>query len=208
MGILEIGTSPFISVTSQGTGGKPCQFPTLFTNCDAASITPNVQKTQKPSDLLYRKAAPFILTTDVDVTVVGIDDRARGFLRVFWLWASGHRSFSTVCLNIGTRGVALLVASRGKPGQARENWWLMFPTGLWQSVHIDDLQKSTVMIADVTKLQDVAISQLFEPEEKAERESRGSLWGHSGDGRSGVPGYRCAGGALRCHQGQATPSSH
>nr|XP_025855696.1 E3 ubiquitin-protein ligase RNF213 isoform X5 [Vulpes vulpes] len=46
-----------------------------------------------------------------------------------------------------------------------------FHGGLWQSVHIDDLQKSTVMIADVTKLQDVAISQLFEPEEKAELET-------------------------------------
>lgn len=95
-----------------------------------------------------------------------------------------------------------------QPGQAQEDWWLVFPTGLWQSVHIDDLQKSTVMIADVTKLQDVTISQLFEPEEKPERESRGSLWGHSGDSRSGVPGCRCAGGTLQCPQGQATPSSH
>uniref|UniRef100_A0A452UIM0 Uncharacterized protein n=1 Tax=Ursus maritimus TaxID=29073 RepID=A0A452UIM0_URSMA len=36
-----------------------------------------------------------------------------------------------------------------------------FHGGLWQSVHIDDLRKSMVMVSDVTKLQDVAISQLF-----------------------------------------------
>ncbi|XP_076693046.2 E3 ubiquitin-protein ligase RNF213-like [Callospermophilus lateralis] len=36
-----------------------------------------------------------------------------------------------------------------------------FHGGLWQSVHIDDLRRSTVMAADVTKLQSVTISQLF-----------------------------------------------
>ncbi|VTJ88974.1 Hypothetical predicted protein [Marmota monax] len=38
-----------------------------------------------------------------------------------------------------------------------------FHGGLWQSVHIDDLRRSTVMAADVTKLQSVTISQLFMP---------------------------------------------
>ncbi|XP_039082113.1 E3 ubiquitin-protein ligase RNF213 isoform X2 [Hyaena hyaena] len=45
-----------------------------------------------------------------------------------------------------------------------------FHGGLWQSVHIDDLHKSTAMVSDVTKLQDVTISQLFKPEEDAELE--------------------------------------
>ncbi|XP_043761210.1 E3 ubiquitin-protein ligase RNF213-like isoform X2 [Cervus elaphus] len=40
-----------------------------------------------------------------------------------------------------------------------------FHGGLWHSVHIDDLRRSTVMVSDVTKLQDVAISQLFKPED-------------------------------------------
>uniref|UniRef100_A0A8C9DCK3 E3 ubiquitin-protein ligase RNF213 n=1 Tax=Panthera leo TaxID=9689 RepID=A0A8C9DCK3_PANLE len=39
-----------------------------------------------------------------------------------------------------------------------------FHGGLWQSVHIDDLCQSTVMVSDVTRLQDVTISQLFKPE--------------------------------------------
>uniref|UniRef100_A0A8C0I728 E3 ubiquitin-protein ligase RNF213 n=1 Tax=Balaenoptera musculus TaxID=9771 RepID=A0A8C0I728_BALMU len=43
-----------------------------------------------------------------------------------------------------------------------------FHGGLWQSVHIDDLRRSTVMVSDVTKLQDVAISQLFKPEDQPE----------------------------------------
>ncbi|XP_006886389.1 PREDICTED: E3 ubiquitin-protein ligase RNF213 [Elephantulus edwardii] len=42
-----------------------------------------------------------------------------------------------------------------------------FHGGLWQCVHIDDLRRSTVMVADITKLQNVSISQLFEPEDKA-----------------------------------------
>uniref|UniRef100_A0A673V8K9 E3 ubiquitin-protein ligase RNF213 n=1 Tax=Suricata suricatta TaxID=37032 RepID=A0A673V8K9_SURSU len=46
-----------------------------------------------------------------------------------------------------------------------------FHGGLWQSVHIDDLHMSTVMVSDVTKLQDVAISQLFKPEEDSELET-------------------------------------
>ncbi|CAN0131609.1 unnamed protein product [Rangifer tarandus platyrhynchus] len=40
-----------------------------------------------------------------------------------------------------------------------------FHGGLWHSVHIDDLRRSTVMVSDITKLQDVAISQLFKPED-------------------------------------------
>ncbi|XP_066090745.1 E3 ubiquitin-protein ligase RNF213 [Saccopteryx bilineata] len=43
-----------------------------------------------------------------------------------------------------------------------------FHGGLWHSVHIDDLQKSTVMVSDVTKLQNVTISQLFEPDAETE----------------------------------------
>lgn len=42
-----------------------------------------------------------------------------------------------------------------------------FHGGLWHSVHIDDLRRSTVMVSDITKLQDVAISQLFKPEDPA-----------------------------------------
>ncbi|XFF88666.1 hypothetical protein AB1E18_014885 [Capra hircus] len=45
-----------------------------------------------------------------------------------------------------------------------------FHGGLWHSVHIDDLRRSTVMISDITKLQDVAISQLFKPEDPAKVE--------------------------------------
>ncbi|XP_023412590.2 E3 ubiquitin-protein ligase RNF213 isoform X4 [Loxodonta africana] len=43
-----------------------------------------------------------------------------------------------------------------------------FHGGLWQSVHIDDLHRSTIMVSDVTKLQDVSISQLFKPQDKPE----------------------------------------
>ncbi|XP_026908049.2 E3 ubiquitin-protein ligase RNF213 isoform X1 [Acinonyx jubatus] len=46
-----------------------------------------------------------------------------------------------------------------------------FHGGLWQSVHIDDLCKSTVMVSDVTRLQDVTISQLFKPEGDSELET-------------------------------------
>ena len=60
-----------------------------------------------------------------------------------------------------------------------------FLTGLWQSVHIDDLCQSTVMVSDVTRLQDVTISQLFKPEGDSECKSGGSLWGRRWDSRSG-----------------------
>uniref|UniRef100_A0A8C6FXF9 E3 ubiquitin-protein ligase RNF213 n=1 Tax=Moschus moschiferus TaxID=68415 RepID=A0A8C6FXF9_MOSMO len=46
-----------------------------------------------------------------------------------------------------------------------------FHGGLWHSVHIDDLRRSTVMVSDITKLQDVAISQLFKPEDPPKGES-------------------------------------
>ncbi|XP_047614339.1 E3 ubiquitin-protein ligase RNF213 isoform X4 [Phacochoerus africanus] len=46
-----------------------------------------------------------------------------------------------------------------------------FHGGLWQSVHIDDLRRSTIMVSDVTKLQGVAISQLFKPEDAPELEA-------------------------------------
>uniref|UniRef100_A0A8C4L900 E3 ubiquitin-protein ligase RNF213 n=1 Tax=Equus asinus asinus TaxID=83772 RepID=A0A8C4L900_EQUAS len=43
-----------------------------------------------------------------------------------------------------------------------------FHGGLWQSVHIDDLRRSALMVSDVTKLQGAAISQLFRPEAQCE----------------------------------------
>ncbi|XP_023555015.1 E3 ubiquitin-protein ligase RNF213 [Octodon degus] len=43
-----------------------------------------------------------------------------------------------------------------------------FHGGLWRSVHIDDLRRSVIMASDVTKLQNVTISQLFEPRDKLE----------------------------------------
>nr|XP_045015373.1 E3 ubiquitin-protein ligase RNF213 [Jaculus jaculus] len=45
-----------------------------------------------------------------------------------------------------------------------------FHGGLWQSVHIDDLRRSAVMASDVTKLQTVTISQLFQPADRSESE--------------------------------------
>ncbi|KAG8507497.1 LOW QUALITY PROTEIN: E3 ubiquitin-protein ligase RNF213 [Galemys pyrenaicus] len=45
-----------------------------------------------------------------------------------------------------------------------------FHGGLWRAVHIDDLRRSAVMDSDVTRLQDAAISQLFEPQEAPAQE--------------------------------------
>ncbi|XP_062071742.1 E3 ubiquitin-protein ligase RNF213 isoform X3 [Lepus europaeus] len=49
-----------------------------------------------------------------------------------------------------------------------------FHGGLWHSVHIDDLHRSTVMASDVTRLQNIPISQLFPqgdgPEPKGDHE--------------------------------------
>ncbi|XP_006105644.1 E3 ubiquitin-protein ligase RNF213 [Myotis lucifugus] len=47
-----------------------------------------------------------------------------------------------------------------------------FHGGLWRSVHIDDLRRSTTMISDVMQLQDVTISQLFDPESEVGCEAR------------------------------------
>ncbi|XP_029417237.1 E3 ubiquitin-protein ligase RNF213 isoform X2 [Nannospalax galili] len=52
-----------------------------------------------------------------------------------------------------------------------------FHGGLWRSVHIDDLRRSTLMASDVTKLQSVTISQLFKPADKPEPESGGGSLG-------------------------------
>ena len=54
-------------------------------------------------------------------------------------------------------GVSLLTTVRKKPEDTGKILGLVFP-GLWHSVHIDDLRRSTVMVSDITKLQDVAIS--------------------------------------------------
>lgn len=43
-----------------------------------------------------------------------------------------------------------------------------FHGGLWRSVHIDDLRRSTIMASDVTKLQNVTMSQLFKAVDKPE----------------------------------------
>ncbi|XP_027705939.1 E3 ubiquitin-protein ligase RNF213 [Vombatus ursinus] len=40
-----------------------------------------------------------------------------------------------------------------------------FHGGLWHSVHIDDLRRPTIMVSDMTILQNVSISQLFKPED-------------------------------------------
>nr|XP_025715341.1 E3 ubiquitin-protein ligase RNF213 [Callorhinus ursinus] len=78
-----------------------------------------------------------------------------------------------------------------------------FHGGLWQSVHIDDLRKSTVMVSDVTKLQDVAISQLFKPEENPESET-----GHgAGDGREEAEETQPAGSGEAAKAGLGTEGS-
>ncbi|XFF88667.1 hypothetical protein AB1E18_014886 [Capra hircus] len=46
-----------------------------------------------------------------------------------------------------------------------ETSYVGFHGGLWHSVHIDDLRGSTVLVLDIPKLQDVAISQLFKQED-------------------------------------------
>lgn len=70
-------------------------------------------------------------------------------------------------------------------------------TGLWRSVHIDDLRRSTIMVSDVTKLQEVAISQLFLPDDTAERESQGKVFGDAG-WQERRPGR------ARCYEDRAT----
>ncbi|XP_013361468.1 PREDICTED: E3 ubiquitin-protein ligase RNF213 isoform X2 [Chinchilla lanigera] len=60
-----------------------------------------------------------------------------------------------------------------------------FHGGLWRSVHIDDLRRSTIMASDVTKLQSVTISQLFKPRDKPEREGSGEEEMETEPSRSG-----------------------
>ncbi|XP_068920216.1 E3 ubiquitin-protein ligase RNF213 isoform X2 [Petaurus breviceps papuanus] len=43
-----------------------------------------------------------------------------------------------------------------------------FHGGLWHSVHIDDLRRPTIMVSDMTVLQNVSISQLFKPKDICE----------------------------------------
>lgn len=50
-----------------------------------------------------------------------------------------------------------------------------FHGGLWRSVHIDDLRRSTIMASDVTKLQNVTISQLFKPVDRPEYDSEEAM---------------------------------
>ena len=76
-------------------------------------------------------------------------------------------------------GVSLLTTVRKKPEDTGKILGLVFP-GLWHSVHIDDLRRSTVMVSDVTKLQDVAISQLFKPEDPPKGESGEKVLGEVG----------------------------
>lgn len=47
-------------------------------------------------------------------------------------------------------------------------------------MHIDDLRRATVMVSDVTKLQDLTISQLFNPDDRPECKSRGKIFGDVG----------------------------
>lgn len=76
-------------------------------------------------------------------------------------------------------GVSLLTTVRKKPEDTGKILGFVFP-GLWRSVHIDDLRRSTVMVSDITKLQDVAISQLFKPEDPPKGESGEKVLGEVG----------------------------
>ncbi|XP_047401153.1 E3 ubiquitin-protein ligase RNF213 isoform X1 [Sciurus carolinensis] len=63
----------------------------------------------------------------------------------------------------GTRGCVFVyfITKLSRMGSGAS--YVGFHGGLWRSVHIDDLRRSTVMASDVTKLQSVTISQLFMP---------------------------------------------
>ncbi|XP_011226480.2 E3 ubiquitin-protein ligase RNF213 isoform X2 [Ailuropoda melanoleuca] len=78
-----------------------------------------------------------------------------------------------------------------------------FHGGLWQSVHIDDLRKSTVMVSDVTKLQDVAISQLFKAEENPELKTGPG----ARDGREEAQEPQAAGSGETAEAGSGTEGS-
>lgn len=71
-----------------------------------------------------------------------------------------------------------------KTAKSQKTSVTVFSTGLWRSVHIDDLRRSTIMASDVTKLQNVTMSQLFKAVDKPECESQDAIWGHGvGDRR-------------------------
>ncbi|KAG3268325.1 hypothetical protein H1C71_021321 [Ictidomys tridecemlineatus] len=63
----------------------------------------------------------------------------------------------------GTQGCVFLylITKLSRMGSGAS--YVGFHGGLWRSVHIDDLRRSTVMASDVTKLQSFTISQLFVP---------------------------------------------
>lgn len=67
-----------------------------------------------------------------------------------------------------------------QPGKTGGRSGALFSTGLWQSVHIDDLRRATVMVSNVTKLQNLTISQLFNADDRPEGESRGKIFGALG----------------------------
>ena len=73
----------------------------------------------------------------------------------------------------------LLKTNRKKPEETGKILGLVFP-GLWHSVHIDDLRGSTVLVLDIPKLQDVAISQLFKPQDLPKGESGEKVLGEVG----------------------------
>uniref|UniRef100_A0A8D2D6D2 E3 ubiquitin-protein ligase RNF213 n=1 Tax=Sciurus vulgaris TaxID=55149 RepID=A0A8D2D6D2_SCIVU len=63
----------------------------------------------------------------------------------------------------GTRGCVFIYFITKLSRMGSGTSYVGFHGGLWRSVHIDDLRRSTVMASDVTKLQSVTISQLFMP---------------------------------------------
>ncbi|XP_077330450.1 E3 ubiquitin-protein ligase RNF213-like isoform X3 [Lithobates pipiens] len=50
------------------------------------------------------------------------------------------------------------------PRMLKGSSYVGFRGGLWQSVHIDDLRKSKDMVTDITEIQNLTISQLFDTE--------------------------------------------
>ena len=75
--------------------------------------------------------------------------------------------------------VSLLCLTSGPEGTGGDTVASLL-TGLWRSVHIDDLRRSSVMVSDVTKLQDTTISQLFDPASESECTSPGEVCGDTG----------------------------
>lgn len=73
--------------------------------------------------------------------------------------------------------MSLFINDKKKTAKLQKIPVTLFFTGLWRSVHIDDLHRSTIMASDVTKLQNVTISQLFKPGDKPKCESQDSRLG-------------------------------